>query len=244
MNGSAFWLLVPQVVVGVFAWGCANGDGTGRIGDNAVVPSRPGIVQVGGAHDPVIDETTACFRFRAALQSNVERLQCATVPVGDCPALVHPLVEWPCVMYSEPSVAQCEAIFAQASSCADLGLGSCVLTAILDPTDANGVPLECPERDSSSGVPADSGATTSYNSETTDERSNSATDGTGSDSYGVTSNAESNSGAADSDAVDTGAADSDAADTGAADSGIADSSAGDASAPMDDPDGSDADASL
>lgn len=118
-----------------------------RAADKPVVPSRPGIVQVGGPHDVVTDEATACSRFRAALQAGITRLNCTNLELAECPELVHPLVELPCVMYSEPSVTDCERMFATATTCAELGPGGCVLTAILDPTDSDGIPLECADRD-------------------------------------------------------------------------------------------------
>lgn len=141
--------MVPALVSWVAVVGCENKQPPRRIrdADKPVVASRPGIVQVGGPHDVVTDEATACSRFRNALQAGIERLGCRYLEAAECPELVHPLVELPCVMYSEPSVTECERMFAAATTCEELGPGGCVLTAILDPTDSNGIPLDCPQRD-------------------------------------------------------------------------------------------------
>ena len=164
MKRTFLGFLVTQLLIGVFAFGCDDEvPSRPPVTDKPLVPSRPGIVQVGGPNDALIDEASACSRFQSALQTGVTRLQCANIPVGECPELVHPLVELPCVMYSEPSVSQCEDIFSAAKTCEDLGPGSCVLTAILDPTDSSGMPLECAERDSTS-----TGSTASSTSDAAD----------------------------------------------------------------------------
>lgn len=192
-------VLFPALVWCLFAVGCESETPRPKqpAGDKPVVASRPGIVQVGGPNDPVIDEATACSRFRTALESNWTRLNCGEVVIQECPELVHPLVELPCVMYSDPSVSQCEQIFDEAQTCADLGPGSCVLTAILDPTDAMGLPLECDERDStdsSSPTGADAGSSNTGNS-----------DAGGADASGFgTLDASSPSGASDAGRPDAG----------------------------------------
>jgi hypothetical protein len=150
MKRASTRLLVPQLVWCLFTLGCDSDPPQRKQqgGDNPIVASRPGIVQVGGPNDSVIDEATACSRFKSALESNIERLKCTNLAVEECPSLVHPLVDLPCVMYSEPSVSECEEIFDDAKNCDGLAPGACVLSAILDPTDAEGLPLECSERDS------------------------------------------------------------------------------------------------
>jgi hypothetical protein len=158
MKRAASWLLVPQFMWCVVVFGCDDEIRARKMptGDEPIVPSRPGIVQVGGSGDPLIDEAEACSRFSTALTSAITRLKCMDMEVSACPELVHPLVDLPCILYSEPSVERCEGVFGMVQTCGELKPGGCVLTAILDPTDTNGVPLECEERDvpTSDCVPA------------------------------------------------------------------------------------------
>ncbi len=96
--------------------------------------ARPGIVQVGSADGPLLDEDEACERLSEILSDAADTLSCDAeeVEIAACPELIRPGGSVACRRFSEESLDECEQSVGDYGSCGDFISERCILVAVLD----------------------------------------------------------------------------------------------------------------
>lgn len=94
--------------------------------------ARPGLVQVGSAEGPLLDEDEACGRLRDALLAASERISCSTLRVAACPELVRAAGTAACTRFSEESVEACEELTSVYETCEDFTQRRCLVVSVLE----------------------------------------------------------------------------------------------------------------
>ncbi len=96
--------------------------------------ARPGIVQVGSADGPLLDEDEACERLSQILSDAADTLGCDAeeVEIAACPELIRPGGSVACRRFSEESLDECEQSVGDYASCGDFISERCILVAVLD----------------------------------------------------------------------------------------------------------------